>query len=111
MLSFIVMSYIHIYHISDMGQRRLVTTLFLISTISYCDGQVKSLSWKHEKYPQKLNQLETLARSEAQNQFTRGIDGGVSCAACSVLLGMAVQLGETRHESDSTMMILFSRGY
>ena len=106
MLSFIVMSYI-----SDMGQRRLVTTLFLISTISYCDGQVKSLSWKHEKYPQKLNQLETLARSEAQNQFTRGIDGGVSCAACSVLLGMAVQLGETKHESDSTMVILFSRGY
>ena len=81
-----------------MGQRRLVTLilcdLLLFSTI--CDGKVKYLSWKHEKYPQKLNQLEALARSEAQNRFTRGIDGGVSCAACSVLLGMAVQLGETK---------------
>ena len=79
-----------------MGQQRLVTALLLFSTISFCDGQAKYLSWKHEKYPQKLNQLEALARSEAQNRFTRGIDGGVSCAACSVLLGMAVQLGETK---------------
>ena len=85
-----------------MGQRRLVTVtaLLFLWTISDCDGlakRAKSLSWKHEKYPQKLNQLEALARSEAHNQFTRGIDGGVSCAACSVLLGMAVQLGEAKH--------------
>ena len=49
---------------------------------------------KYEKYPVKLNQLESLVRSDAQNSFTRGIDGGVSCAACSVLLGMAGQLGD-----------------
>ena len=84
-----------------MGQRRLVTVtaLLFLWTILDCDGQAKTLSWKLEKYPQKLNQLEALARSEAHNQFTRGIDGGVSCAACSVLLGMAVQLGETNHLS------------
>ena len=45
------------------------------------------------KYPVRLNQLEALARSDQRHRFTRGIDGGVSCAACSVLLGMAVQLG------------------
>ena len=50
------------------------------------------------KYPVRLNQLEALARSDQRHRFTRGIDGGVSCAACSVLLGMAVQLGaDTRH--------------
>ena len=78
-----------------MGHRRLVViALLLFWTFSDCDGHAKSLSWKHEKYPQNLNQLGALARSEAQHQFSRGIDGGVSCAACSVLLGMAVQLGE-----------------
>ena len=49
---------------------------------------------KYEKYPVSLNQLESLVRSDAQNSWTRGIDGGVSCAACSVLLGMAQQLGD-----------------
>ena len=92
-----------------MGRRRLVTALLLFWTISDCEGQVESLSWKHEKYPQKLNQLEALARSEAQNQFTRGIDGGVSCAACSVLLGMAVQLGEAMYCQEEILKTSFSR--
>ena len=83
--------------------------MLLFWTISECEGQVKSLSWKHEKYPQKLNQLEALARSEAQHQFTRGIDGGVSCAACSVLLGMAVQLGEATCCQEEIVKTSFSR--
>ena len=67
----------------------------VLSVITICVNSETdfSSSLKHRKYPVKYNHLESLVRSEEQNSFTRGIDGGVSCAACSVLLGMAEQLG------------------
>ena len=71
----------------------ILLVLSVLLTICVKSETDFSSSLKHRKYPVKYNHLESLVRSEEQNSFTRGIDGGVSCAACSVLLGMAEQLG------------------
>ena len=34
-----------------------------------------------------------------EGELRRGIDGGISCAACSVLLGMAQQLGDIHNDT------------
>ena len=76
-----------------MGHLYVIFVLLTVFSNSVITETVFSSSLKHRKYPVKYNHLESLVRSEEQNSFTRGIDGGVSCAACSVLLGMAEQLG------------------
>ena len=40
-----------------------------------------------------------LRGSWSQGDLRRGIDGGISCAACSVLLGMAEQLGDIHNST------------
>ena len=50
-----------------MGQR-LVIALLMFWTLSECQGLGQTISFRHEKYPLKLNQLEALSRSEAQNR-------------------------------------------
>ena len=77
-----------------MRKYSLILILFVFVQSRCDDRKLFESEVKYEKYPVSLNQLESLVRSDAQNSWTRGIDGGVSWAACSVLLGMAEQLGD-----------------